>query len=63
MIMTVGEYIRKNDVNLAVAMVMLLHKDEMVKAENFEIDKGEVAYLVSKLKMPLDPNNPYPWAH
>ena len=48
---------------LAVAIVLLLHKDEAVEKGDFVIPKNEVLYWIKNLNMPFDPKQTPFWMH
>ena len=61
--MTLGEHLRKDDITLATAIVLLLHKDDSVKKGDFVIPKEEVFYWLKNLQMPFDPKRSPFWMH
>jgi hypothetical protein len=67
MIMTIGEYIRKNDQNLAVMVVILMRMKNIKEInnlkENIEINEDDILWMLSYLKRPIDTDNPFPWGH
>ena len=63
MIMTLGEFLRKNDRTLAIAVVISMRLRESKDIENFEDYKDDVLFVMSRLKTQIDTDNPFPWAH
>lgn len=63
MIMTLGEFLRKNDSMLAIAIVISMRLRESKDIENFEDYKDDVLFVMSRLKTQIDTDNPFPWAH